>query len=186
MPRNNASLARHDYLTPQWFLDLVRQVAPIVLDPCGDPTNHTDARFFCCPGYTGNPDHHGAHIGNDGLTLPWGLLMEHEIAFVNPPYGRQLPLWTEKIIAEDVPSIVLVPARTEVVWWKKLYHWCDACLLWSSPEHGSRISFVNPDTGLPVRGNDHASTVFLRDTQHAGMRNRFESVFGPHGTLVKW
>lgn len=178
MPRRPSSSARHDYQTPGWFLDLVRAVAPIGLDPCTTGRNPTEARFWFPP-YM------------NGLSRNWRCMRREETAFVNPPYGRQLPLWAEKIVQEDVPTIVLVPARTEAAWWRKLYAWCDHCLLWSSPEYGSRISFVNPDTGLPVRGNDHASTVFyrngsiLRGNLLNPMDSRFTQVFNPHGTMVK-
>lgn len=56
---------------------------------------------------------------DDGLLLPW-----HGKVFMNPPYGRQIGLWTKKAKAEverDHAQIVvaLLPARTDTCWWHK-------------------------------------------------------------------
>jgi site-specific DNA-methyltransferase (adenine-specific) len=56
----------------------------------------------------------------DGLSLPWAGRV-----FVNPPYGRGLPLWIKKAIREYEESrareiLILVPSRTDTQWYKAL------------------------------------------------------------------
>jgi len=57
---------------------------------------------------------------DDGLSRSWGA--PGAVVWVNPPYGRALTLWIDKIIAEaarGVRVIALVPARTGTGWWHR-------------------------------------------------------------------
>jgi len=56
----------------------------------------------------------------DGLVNPW-----KGDVWVNPPYGREIPLWLEKaakeIQREEVNQIlVLIPARTDTKWFHEI------------------------------------------------------------------
>ena len=201
---------RQDWQTPGWFLDLVRRVGPIALDPCTTPDNPTRAWNY----------HSLGNTDDCGLYASWA---RNGLAFINPPYGAHLsgPVkpdyehtrkctaccggmdelasecpycqgtgrivtgrgrgWAERIAQDGGEWIALVPARTETKWWKRLYGACDWAVLWSSPVHGSRIKFVNPDTGKEQAGSNLASTVFYRGLKSID----FVEAFGPHGTLIR-
>lgn len=54
----------------------------------------------------------------DGLNIEW-----YQKNFVNPPYN-QIKKWVDKAIEEDKKghkSVLLIPARTDTKWFKKLY-----------------------------------------------------------------
>lgn len=51
----------------------------------------------------------------DGLCIDW-----KERNFINPPYGRALPLWIAKAYFEHLKGklcVLLIPARTDTKWW---------------------------------------------------------------------
>ncbi len=53
---------------------------------------------------------------DDSLMQSWA----GERIFVNPPYGRALPRWMEKIWLETAQAeviVALVPSRTDTRWW---------------------------------------------------------------------
>jgi len=57
---------------------------------------------------------------DDGLSRSWGA--PGSVVWVNPPYGRDLAKWIDKMIAEaarGVRVIALVPARTGTAWWHR-------------------------------------------------------------------
>jgi len=199
------SSERQDWRTPEWFVDMSRAVSRdgvIALDPATSPTNPTKARRFFAQ-----------DSGDCGLRADWvAFTYDGGLTFVNPPYGAHLsgPVepdyvhtkkdkktgerivtgigrgWAKKIAQHHSETIALVPVRTETEWWRTLFAWADLVLFWSSPEHGCRISFVNPDTGKPQQGSNLASTVFYRAPllrASVGLE-RFRDAFGPHGTLV--
>jgi hypothetical protein len=205
------SSEKMDWQTPGYFLDLVRAVGRIGLDPCGPATGNptgADYKIVQIPGL------------GCGLRAPW---YSRDLTFVNPPYGPHLsgdvdpdfkimrrpkkvaePVhigtgigWARKIIQErNTTRIALVPARPDAEWWDDMLKACDECLLWRSPTLGARIKFVNPETGKTVQGNTSPSTVFLFTPsgidgptatyeQDAETRRRFIGVFAPHGTLIR-
>ena len=192
------SCERNDWQTPLWFLDLVRDVNDIALDPASSVANPTDARRHIVQ---------DAERGVCGLRADWDVPADRGLVFVNPPYGAHLsgPIepdyrimrknklvgigrgWGRRIAEHTGEAIALVPVRTETEWWRTLYAWADLVLLWSSPTHGCRISFVNPDTGRPQQGSNLASTVFYRAPIYGAIagRGRFRDVFGRHGTLIE-
>lgn len=201
------SSARQDWRSPGWFLDLVRRVGPIEFDPCTELENPTGAEHHVAQVLEWHPPLAVPRVvGPCGLRSPWE---RRGLAYINPPYGPQLsgpvqpdyPIWrtrkvgdvrevvglvgvgrgwAARIAQETGECLVLVPVRTETAWWRLLHAWCDEALLWSSPEHGPRIAFVDPDTGAEKGGSNLASTVFYRGPRRA----RFRAVFGPHGTLI--
>ena len=121
-----------EYLTPAWLLDLVERVAPIGLDPCGHLKSEATRRAkIACVLPTNLPGAGGA----DGLRTAWSLNNEAgSLVFVNPPYGRQLKPWAEKMATErDCPIITLVPARVDTAWWRTLNPWACRPGVWTTP-----------------------------------------------------
>ena len=52
----------------------------------------------------------------NGLAQSWG----NEVAFMNPPYGREIGVWVEKAYRESLIGAVvvcLIPARTDTRYW---------------------------------------------------------------------
>lgn len=57
-----------------------------------------------------------AALGQDGLLMSWA----GETVFMNPPYGRELPLWIRKAYSESqrgATVVALIPSRTDTAWW---------------------------------------------------------------------
>jgi len=79
------------------------------LDPCS-PSDCTGA-IPCADRFT---------QADDGLFRSWGA--RGDVVWVNPPYGRALTDWIDKMITESargVRVIALVPARTGTGWWHR-------------------------------------------------------------------
>lgn len=102
------------------------------LDPCSPGA---DSPIPCAHRYT---------FTDDGLSRTWG--QPGATAWVNPPYGRALGEWVDKMIEEGsrgVKVIALVPARTGTKWWHR------AVDSGGKPEFlRGRLRFIGKD-GLP-------------------------------------
>ena len=79
------SSARQDWRTPEWFLDLVRQVGPITLDPASAPDNPTKAAIYFARSHAAPGP--SVYRGTCGLAGGWSRA---GLAFINPPYGGHL------------------------------------------------------------------------------------------------
>ncbi|MCR2831460.1 phage N-6-adenine-methyltransferase [Acidithiobacillus ferrooxidans] len=94
-----------------WRMVLVRlDIHQFTLDPCSPGP---DSAIPCADHYT---------PAEDGLSRSWGEPGGAGAVWVNPPYGRALGSWIDKMIAEayrGVKMIALVPARTGTKWWHK-------------------------------------------------------------------
>ena len=78
------------------------------LDPCSPGPG---SPIPCVDRYT---------VADDGLSRSWGEA--GNVVWVNPPYGRALGTWIDKMIMEaagGVKVIALVPARTGTKWWHR-------------------------------------------------------------------
>ena len=77
------------------------------LDPCATPQNAKCARYF-------TEDEDGG-----GLERSW----QDERVFMNPPYGREVSMWTSKAALEstfaDALVVGLLPASTDLEWWHR-------------------------------------------------------------------
>ncbi len=117
--------------SPEWYTPpvvLERAIAclgAIDLDPCANPSRTVPAR---------------SHFTEteDGLSRPW-----HGRVFMNPPYGRQIGRWIEKLVEEFelghvTQALALVPARTDTAWFRRLSAFPVA--FWRG-----RVSFVGSD-----------------------------------------
>jgi len=150
---------RMDWQTPENVLALVREFAggQIALDPCTTVDNPTGALRWLTP-------------VEDGLSALWH---GQGLAFVNPPYGRELRSWARKMQGEGRFSsraiIGLVPARTDTVWWQAHITSASAICFWRG-----RIRF----RGAP------ASAPFPSALPYWGPNvRRFREVFGPYGWI---
>lgn len=99
-----------EHYTPQDFLQSVRQVFGDIpdLDPCsnGDTPNVAAHKHYT--------------VDDDGLKQPW-----RGRVFMNPPYGREMPAWAEKVRREwqrgEVSELIaLLPARTDTEWFNTI------------------------------------------------------------------
>lgn len=125
----HASSLDETWNTPADFLDVVRRaLGPIALDPCSNEGSIVAARVEW-----------RLERDGDSLGRPWtiGHLLGRRgpqggPIFVNPPYGRELPLWAQKIDDEarrGAEIVTLVPARTETQWFDLLRERGDAICL---------------------------------------------------------
>ena len=158
------------WTTPEWYLERVRRVGPIGLDPCSNPKATTGAYVeFYGPGYA-----------KDGLAESWIGYAEHGLVFVNPPYGRELPKWTAKSAAEAARGceiVALVPARTDTRWAHDHVFSSAAAILF----HKKRIKFGNPPPN--AKGSD--APKFPSMTAYWGRRPaNFAAAFEDLGLLI--
>jgi len=171
------SSAKQDWLTPPWFLDIVRRFGPIALDPCANPKSFVNA--WCS--FYGPPNH------ICGLSNSWWVPQDCA-CFVNPPYGRKLALWAAKMASEygrwsrtRGSLIALIPARTGTGYWER-YVWpfADAVCFWNGgSEYPSRMCFYDL-TGRPAT----AGATFDAAVVYFGNNgNRFSSIFAPYGSI---
>lgn len=201
------SSERMDWQTPGWFLDLVRRVGPIVLDPATSHRNPTGAQFFYSQGCgPGRPPTGSVLLGGCGLSGVW---TPSGLVFVNPPYGAHLsgPIdptaeikrknkttgaievvgvgtgWGRRIASHPGEVLSLVATRHSTEWWGDLFDKSHAVCLWRSPKHGSRIRFVHPETGEPGPQPNLESSVFYSGPPEG--RARFVHTFAPHGRVIR-
>lgn len=121
-------------LTPPWLVARIRNDVlggTIDLDPATTLENPTGATRF-------------VHLPEDGIMADWSGNV-----FVNPPWGRTLPLWIERAILAGGSArvVMLVPARTDVRWFQRALRACDNALLF-----GRRLDYVFNGQAKRVRG----------------------------------
>lgn len=126
---------RDDWQTP---IEYVRALGEFDLDPCA---NQHDPTRCARRAYT---------VEDDGLNLPW-----FGRVWCNPPYGSEARDWLEKL-GQHGDGIALIPPRMGAQWFHNVVlARFDAMLF-----HYGRVAFINPETGLPVTGNN-ADSVFI-------------------------
>ena len=95
------SSASDKWATPREVFDALNAEFHFTLDPCADDNN------ALCPSYFTKEE--------DGLSMEW-----RGSVFMNPPYGREIPLWMKKAweSAQAGATVVcLIPSRTDTRWW---------------------------------------------------------------------
>lgn len=172
------SSAKQDWLTPPYFLDIVRELGPIALDPCANPQSFVRAWWS----FFGPPNH------VDGLSLRWYTPAD-TVCFVNPPYGRTLSWWAQKMASEGSTIIrasgahlvALIPARTGTGYWEQfLWPFADAVCFWhGGTQYPSRMCFY----GLDGRPADTGATFDAAVVYFGQRRDRFKDVFSRYGTV---
>jgi phage N-6-adenine-methyltransferase len=76
----------------------------------------------------------------------------------NPPYSNIGP-WVDKAIEQHALGktiVMLLPSDTSVRWFRAAYRSCNEVRFISG-----RLSFINEETGKPVRGNNKGSVLFI-------------------------
>jgi hypothetical protein len=156
------------FLTPPHVLDAVCQVGPIDFDPCPHPAAEATrrARF------------HNPFPDFNGLTTFWARYQsDRGVTFVNPPYGRALSSWTDKMAAETANAIIcLVPARVETKWWhtlaKHTVAWCAI---------GGRLKFYDEHGAETPHSAPFPSAVCL--LHRPELLSQFQRSFKPLGLV---
>lgn len=100
--------------SPEWYtpkeilVRVVRALGSIDLDPCSNSKESPNVPCAAC--FT---------QAEDGLSKGWAGRV-----YMNPPYGREIGPWVEKLVAEYVTgrttqAIALVPARVDTDWFRQ-------------------------------------------------------------------
>ena len=154
------SSASAEWYTPPAVIERVTAVlGPIALDPCsneGEPVVPAQRHFT---------------RSDDGLALPWSGPL-----YMNPPYGRSISAWVEKLVREHAAgnvteAVALVPARTDTAWFANLRD-CAVCFV------RGRLHFSGSSSGAPFPS---AVAYFGSDPR------RFHSAFGDMGDIwLRW
>jgi len=108
-----------EWTTPETIITKTIQLFETIdLDPCSN--SYTDPNVPAEQHYT---------VDDNGLTQPW-----HGRVYMNPPYGKEIDKWTEKLRIEyeegrTIQGIALVPSRTDTGWFRGLSAY-PRCFLW--------------------------------------------------------
>lgn len=99
--------------SPEWYSPPhIVEIATVFLGAIDlDPSWHPASPVKAAITYT---------KADDGLSREW-----HGKVYLNPPYGREIDGWIEKLVAEHeagnvTEAIALLPARTDTEWWRRL------------------------------------------------------------------
>lgn len=84
-----------EWSTPQGFFDLLNKEFNFTLDACASSSNHKCVKYYT--------------LLDDGLSQDWS----NETVWLNPPYGRGVGKWLEKLYKSNVVGVALIPARTD-------------------------------------------------------------------------
>lgn len=175
--------SKDDYITPPWFLDLVRKVFPGESGPYYDTTFILD--LASDNPWMGMPERF--MFAKDGLSEPAWAAPD---VFINPPYSNIMP-WVDKAFEfhdKGCGVLMLLPANTDTKWFHKLATRASLCfwkgrIKFLKPIHGPN---VEPDYTLGLREDPsprHLPLVaFLAAT--TDQETRFEEVFSPYGTIL--
>lgn len=150
------SSATDQHNTPKWLVDKISDFFDgIRLDPCTTPDNPCRAKSF----FTER---------NNGLSQEWG----GRSVYLNPPYGRGIGEWTEKLVREYKrgfvdEAIALLPARTDTKWWNGLAEY-PVCLV------AGRLKFNDCEGSAPFP----SALVYLGDNWQ-----EFRDAFGDIGLI---
>lgn len=102
--RRHYKSEKQDWGTPQAFFDALHKHFNFTVDVCASPHNYKLDRYF--------------DEATDGLARSWFM----ETVWCNPPYGRALPKWIDKITTQAPGCdniVLLVFARTDTQWFHR-------------------------------------------------------------------
>lgn len=100
-----------DWETPPDLFSIWNDEFHFVLDVCATADTKKCANYY-------GPDHSDLSK-RDGLQQCWTDDAQGGFAWMNPPYGREIPKWIEKAYLEAIEGckiVCLVPARTDTKW----------------------------------------------------------------------
>lgn len=174
------SSADQTWRTPTKILNLVKQIAPIALDPATDAENPTGAALFVAGVYGPLPAqplyswqaNGGTGIEWDGLEVDWLEASQGGLVFCNPPYGDALLTWAKKFALEwsrGTELLTLTPMRSDTEWFQDFIEPYTVRCCWRG-----RMKFGNATNSAP----------FPSVLAYNGPRvARFAEVFEPYGRL---
>ena len=151
-----------EHYTPESIIvSTLACLGEIDLDPCsdgGDPPNI--------------PAHMHYAATDDGLAHPWNGRI-----YMNPPYGREIGDWVEKLCSEHeagrvTEAIALLPSRTDTQWWRRLRAY-PVCFV------QGRLTFVHSEDPAPF-----PSAVFYLGADVAKFCRAFDHLGDTYGRIV--
>lgn len=151
-----------EWYTPPHIVGAVLSVlGEIDLDPCanpGEPTVPAKAHY---------------RKADDGLRQRWPGRV-----YMNPPYGRAIPVWVQKLVDEHrwghvTEAIALVPSRPDANWFAQLDPFLRC-------EIRGRVKFIDGKAGREY-GAPFPSVVFYLGSNE----QRFTEVFSALGRIVQ-
>jgi hypothetical protein len=149
-----------EHCTPETIvLPTLACLGKIDLDPCSEGGESPNV-----------PAHAHYTFADDGLTHSWNGRI-----YMNPPYGREIGDWVEKLCSEHeagrvTQAIALLPSRTDTQWWRRLraYPVCfvQGRLTFVGSEDPapfpSAVFYLGPDVAKFCRAFDHLGDVYRR------------------------
>ena len=158
-----------NWLTPPTIIERVSQAfhGTIDLDPCSNDSESPNVPAITC--WDGS--------NRNGLTEPW-----FGRVYCNPPYGRDIFLWTEKAYYEYLGGnskeiILLVPARTDTAWFRPLWDNNAMCFI------RGRLKFSNKEWTTPSGSKNSAP--FPSVLIHMGINHAaFDAAFSKIGHVI--
>ena len=125
-------MTNDEWITPDEIFEPLDKIFGFVLDPCCNSSNHKT--------------HYYITRQSNSLTYPWSTMN-----WVNPPYSRgNISKFMEKVFKECLKgnySVCLVPASVSSGW----FH--NYAMKGRIYTRKGRISFIDPLTMCPVKGN---------------------------------
>lgn len=125
------SSRKQNWATPKDFFDKLDSIFKFKLDPCA-----SDETAKCETYMTKEID---------GLKQDWSRFGN---AFVNPPFGRELPKWMCKCMEESskgITVVMLIPARTDTQYWHDMAFAHASCICFIR----GRLTFELPESKTP-------------------------------------
>jgi hypothetical protein len=147
-----------EHYTPKEIIEAaIAVLGAIDLDPCSNSKDKPNV-----------PALENFTIADDGLSLPW-----FGRVYMNPPYGRVIGDWTQKLASEYqagnvTEAIALVPGRIDTQWWQSLGFRYPACF------YTGRLTFIGNNDPAPF-----PSTIFYMGEDIA----KFYEVFSAIGQI---
>lgn len=123
--------------TPEWYTPpeiierTLKALGRITLDPCSNDKDNPNV-----------PAEQHFTMADDGLLQSW-----NGTVYMNPPYGDEISRWIEKAVSEYrsgnmQQAVLLLPARTDTQWFRKLREF-SLCFLYG------RLKFSGADNSAP-------------------------------------
>lgn len=155
---HTSSKSAEHYTPPEIIEAAIALMGGIDLDPCSN--SKTDPNVKAGVHFT---------LEDNGLGKEW-----FGTVYMNPPYGREIKKWVNKLVIEHeagrvLEALALVPARTDTQWWKRLRDF-PVCLV------EGRLQFIGNDDPAPF-----PSAIFYLGS-HLG---RFYHTFRRFGNIWK-
>lgn len=157
------------WTTPQVVVDALTRFGDVALDPCSNLASIVPA-----------DRHLMRERGYDGLAHNWAETCAElgGIAFVNPPFGREIATWMRKVTMEagrGCEIIALVPARVDARWFQEAIF-----------DGAQQLCFVRGRLrfGNPPDGGEASTATFPTAIAYWGRRTtRFKNAFLPLGPV---